>query len=68
MGFNEVYQLDGGILNYLASVPVEESMWEGSCFVFDDRVALDHQLQSLERGSIDSEWKNNNRKKSIAES
>lgn len=68
LGFNEVYQLDGGILNYLASVPPEESMWEGSCFVFDERIALDHQLRSLERGSIDSEWKNNNRKKSIEES
>ncbi|MFW2570550.1 rhodanese-related sulfurtransferase [Legionella sp. 29fVS95] len=68
LGFNEVYQLDGGILNYLASIPKEKSMWEGSCFVFDDRVALDHKLHSLERGSIDSEWKNNNRKKSMEES
>ena len=39
-GFNEVYQLDGGILSYLAQVPAEDSLWEGQCFVFDERVAV----------------------------
>lgn len=44
-GFREVYHLHGGILNYLAQVPPEQSLWEGDCFVFDDRVAVDHHLQ-----------------------
>ena len=39
-GFNEVYQLDGGILSYLAQVPAEDSLWEGQCFVFDERGAV----------------------------
>ncbi len=38
-GFDEVYHLKGGILKYLAEVPPEESLWEGECFVFDDRIA-----------------------------
>lgn len=37
-GFNEVYQLKGGILKYLATTPSEESRWQGECFVFDERV------------------------------
>ena len=41
LGFEDVYQLDGGILNYLESVPSEESLWEGSCFVFDERIAIE---------------------------
>ncbi len=44
-GFEEVYHLQGGILKYLEEVPVEQSTWEGECFVFDNRVAVDHQLQ-----------------------
>lgn len=44
-GFKEVYHLQGGILNYLASVPPEESLWQGECFVFDDRVALQNGLE-----------------------
>jgi UPF0176 protein len=43
-GFDEVYHLKGGILKYLEDVPEAESMWEGECFVFDDRVTVDHQL------------------------
>jgi UPF0176 protein len=39
-GFQEVYHLKGGILKYLEEVPPEESLWEGDCFVFDDRVAI----------------------------
>jgi len=38
-GFDQVYHLKGGILKYLAEVPPEESLWEGECFVFDDRIA-----------------------------
>ena len=43
LGFETVHQLDGGILNYLASVPPEKSRWRGDCFVFDQRLALDGQ-------------------------
>ena len=43
-GFDEVYHLEGGILKYLEEVPQQESLWQGECFVFDDRVAVDHQL------------------------
>ena len=49
-GFEEVYHLQGGILKYLETVPVEESLWQGECFVFDNRVSVDHQL---EKGSYD---------------
>ena len=44
-GFKEVYQLKGGILNYLAEISPEESSWQGECFVFDQRVALKSQLE-----------------------
>ncbi|MFK7847646.1 MAG: rhodanese-related sulfurtransferase [Rhodothermales bacterium] len=44
-GFEEVYHLRGGILKYLEEVPAEESMWNGECYVFDDRVSLDHRLE-----------------------
>ena len=44
-GFDEVYHLEGGILKYLQEVPAEESLWEGECFVFDERVTVNHQLQ-----------------------
>ena len=44
-GFKEVYHLKGGILKYLEDVPEEESLWEGDCFVFDERVAVRHGLE-----------------------
>lgn len=44
-GFEEVYHLEGGILKYLEEVPQQNSMWEGECFVFDNRVTVDHQLE-----------------------
>ncbi len=44
-GFDEVYHLQGGILKYLEEVPEEESLWQGECYVFDGRVAVDHQLE-----------------------
>jgi UPF0176 protein len=43
-GFKNVFQLDGGILRYLEEVPEEKSLWAGECFVFDQRVTVDHQL------------------------
>jgi UPF0176 protein len=49
-GFEEVWHLQGGILNYLERVPVAESRWRGECFVFDSRVAVNH---SLSKGSYD---------------
>lgn len=44
-GFDEVYHLQGGILKYLETVPQQESLWEGECFVFDERVAVGHGLK-----------------------
>lgn len=44
-GFSQVYHLEGGILNYLETVPPKDSLWEGECFVFDQRVTVDHSLQ-----------------------
>ena len=49
-GFEDVYHLEGGVLKYLEEVPEQETMWQGECFVFDGRVAVNH---SLERGQYD---------------
>lgn len=49
-GFDEVYHLDGGILKYLEEMPEQNSLWQGECFVFDQRVAVKH---GLEQGSYD---------------
>jgi UPF0176 protein len=49
-GFDEVYHLEGGILKYLEEVPKEDTMWQGECFVFDNRVAVNHDL---EKGNYD---------------
>lgn len=49
-GFDQVFHLKGGILNYLEKVPASDSLWEGECFVFDDRVTVNHQL---EKGNYD---------------
>ena len=48
-GFEEVYHLKGGILKYLEEVSPEESLWEGACFVFDERVSV---LHGLEEGDL----------------
>ncbi|MDQ6983679.1 MAG: rhodanese-related sulfurtransferase [Ghiorsea sp.] len=47
-GYEEVFHLKGGILKYLEEVPEEESLWEGECFVFDDRTAVKHGLNQGE--------------------
>ncbi|MDE2446197.1 MAG: rhodanese-related sulfurtransferase [Alphaproteobacteria bacterium] len=47
-GFEKVYHLKGGILKYLERIPPEKSLWEGSCFVFDERVAVGHGLVQSE--------------------
>lgn len=49
-GFEEVYHLKGGILKYLEEVPVQETLWQGECFVFDERVTVNHHL---EKGQYD---------------
>ena len=43
-GIDEVYHLKGGILKYLETVPAEQSLWQGECFVFDERVTIGHGL------------------------
>lgn len=48
-GYQQVYQLHGGILNYLREIPAEQSFWRGECYVFDDRVAVDLQLSPTGR-------------------
>ncbi len=60
----DVYQLEGGILNYFQSMPDAEKDWDGECFVFDNRIALDTKLQetttTLEQvyeGEPDGEWR-----------
>ncbi|MFY7698499.1 MAG: rhodanese-related sulfurtransferase [Legionella sp.] len=40
LGFDQVYQLEGGILNYLEQIPSADSLWEGQCFVFDERISI----------------------------
>jgi UPF0176 protein len=60
----DVYQLDGGILNYFLSMPDAEKDWDGECFVFDNRIALDTKLQETDttledvyEGEPDGEWR-----------
>ncbi len=45
-GFDSVYHLKGGILKYLELVPEDESLWQGECFVFDERVSVGHGLKT----------------------
>ncbi len=45
LGFKEVFQLDGGILRYLEQTDRDDSLWEGECFIFDQRLTLDEDLQ-----------------------
>ncbi len=49
-GFDQVFHLQGGILKYLETIPPAESLWQGECFVFDNRVSVGH---GLEKGSYD---------------
>ncbi|NVO07793.1 MAG: hypothetical protein HXX19_18555, partial [Rhodoferax sp.] len=65
-GFDDVYHLEGGILKYLETVAPESSLWQGECFVFDERVSVGHGLvpgphalcracrQPLQDGAMDS--------------
>lgn len=47
-GFTQVYQLKDGILHYMQEISSEQSLWEGNCFVFDDRVAVDERLERVQ--------------------
>ncbi|MFT3745486.1 MAG: rhodanese-like domain-containing protein [Pyrinomonadaceae bacterium] len=49
LGFEEIYQLEGGILKYLEEMPIEKTMWEGECYVFDERITVN---ANLEKGVI----------------
>ena len=49
-GFEKVYHLKGGILKYLEETETQNSLWQGECFVFDDRVSVKHDLSE---GSYD---------------
>ncbi len=61
LGFEEVFQLEGGILKYLEQVPEEDSLWEGECFVFDERISVG---SGLKRGSgVDHSQRVSSRKK-----
>ena len=65
LGFEEVYQLEGGILRYLEEVPEQESLWQGECFVFDERVTVD---TSLSKGSMpDHSLRHANERAKVAE-
>lgn len=45
LGFQDVHHLKGGVLRYLEQVPAEDSLWQGECFVFDERVSVSHGLE-----------------------
>ena len=45
LGYDEVYHLEGGILKYLETMPEDNSLWRGDCFVFDERVSVRHGLE-----------------------
>ncbi|CEG58897.1 oxygen-dependent tRNA uridine(34) hydroxylase TrhO [Legionella fallonii] len=47
LGFHNVYHLKDGILNYIETMPEDKSLWEGDCFVFDDRVAVNNKLERV---------------------
>ncbi len=57
LGFENVFQLEGGILRYLEETPPEESLWEGECFVFDDRISVDRNLRKGKAEDLSAELK-----------
>lgn len=52
-GYEHVYHLEGGILKYLEDVPADQSLWRGACYVFDDRVAVNHDLTPATQYQVD---------------
>jgi UPF0176 protein len=70
----EVYELDGGILNYLKEIPDAQKDWHGECFVFDTRVSLDAQLKQTDtkvedvyKDEPDGQWRINRAKRHAGE-
>lgn len=61
-GFEEVFQLEGGILKYLEETPENESLWQGECFVFDDRIAVDEKLKKGNCADLSPKPKSKSRK------
>ena len=57
LGFEQVFQLEGGILKYLEEIPPEISLWEGECFVFDDRRTLDENLEKGEKVDLSVDYR-----------
>ena len=55
-GFDDVYHLQGGILKYLEEVPGSESLWDGACFVFDERIAVGHGVVPAGHGKCRCGW------------
>jgi UPF0176 protein len=51
-GYEEIYQLDGGIVHYLNEMPEEKSKWQGECYVFDERVAVGHGCKASETATM----------------
>jgi Predicted sulfurtransferase len=57
IGFENVYQLEGGILKYLEEIPESESLWEGECFVFDERISVDENLRKGKARDVSAQMK-----------
>jgi UPF0176 protein len=51
-GFDDVYHLKGGILQYFEDVPADDTLWDGECFVFDERIAVDHNLNPSQSAAL----------------
>ena len=58
IGFENIYQLEGGILKYLEEIPEAESLWQGECYVFDLRVSVDEKLRKGKAKDFSVESKN----------
>jgi UPF0176 protein len=58
IGFENIYQLEGGILKYLEEIPESESLWQGECYVFDRRVSVDENLEKGNAKDLSLESKN----------
>lgn len=56
-GFEQVFQLEGGILKYLEEIPESESLWQGECFVFDERITVDENLRKGQEKDLSLETK-----------
>lgn len=62
LGFRDIFQLKGGILKYLEDVPENEQLWQGECYVFDERIALNHRLEKSDVDDLSTRIQN---KKSV---